>query len=306
MMSTDAVSYCGFVSVVGWPNAGKSTLMNVLVGEEVAITCRKAQTTRFPIQGILTQGETQIIFVDTPGLLGAQRNRLQKSMHQATESALLSADVFLVVVDAASHVPPGMDTFLERLKTRGCPLWIVLNKVDAVEKPSLLTLAERFRSWTEKIFMVSALKRDGLDVLLSALHKAMPKGPWLFPAEMLSTLPEHLWCSEITREVILDAVHQEVPHELYVETELFERLPNEKGLKISQIIHVMKDSQKKIILGKDGSMVKRISMRARERMTKTLGTEVHLFLHVKCTPAWENKRAYYALHGLSYPSDTKG
>ncbi len=291
------VTRCGFVAVIGLPNAGKSTLVNSLVGQKISIVSRKVQTTRSRVLGVALSGMSQIILLDTPGFLKAPQKRLEKSMVRAALEAPKEADLTLLIVDVSRQSPEGQKTLLEQVRKQ--KIWVVLNKIDQIDKPKLLIWADFFRSFpkVERTFMISALTGSGIPDLLKALSQVMPMGPWLFPHDQVATTPQRLLAAEITREVLFQHVHQEVPYNLYVETEAWETFRN-GSVKISQIIHVMKETQKAIVLGHEGKKIKTLSTLARQQIADVLGVPVHLFLHVNVTPDWMERTSFYALMGL--------
>jgi GTP-binding protein Era len=299
-------SRCGLVAVVGFPNAGKSTLVNGLVGQKVSIVSHKVQTTRNRVMGIVLEGEAQIVLMDTPGILNAPQKRLEKAMVGAAWDAPKDGDLTLLVVDVQNpswdrHIP-----LLDKLATFQTPVWVVLNKIDQVKRESLLEAAKFFGAYpfVAQIFMISALNKDGTKDLSRALAAAMPEGHWLFPEDQVSTAPQRMLAAEITREVLLRFLHQELPYVSYVETEAWEEFRN-GSVKISQIIHVVKDSQKAIVLGNKGQNVKKMSTVARQELSELLEAPVHLFLHVQVTPDWMDRSRFYTLMGLPFkPSPT--
>ncbi len=289
---------CGFVALLGQPNAGKSTLLNVFLDASLAAVSPKPQTTRFPIRGISIVQQSQIVVVDTPGLLAKPQSRLEKSMIQAAQDAPFEADVVLVVVDVTKSKKQ-LARALEHIKGPRPRLWVALNKIDKIKKEELLTWAAAYGSEADRIFMISAAKKNGTKDLHHALADVMPEGAWLFEDDMLTTLPERLWAAEITREVLLRMLGQELPHKLYVETEEFTKA-SRGFVRIHQVIHVAEKNHKKMILGRAGQMIKEISIRAREAMCERLGRKVHLFLYVRHTPLWEEKADFYRLVGLPF------
>lgn len=294
---------CGFVAVLGEPNAGKSTLINQLVGQKVSIVSPKVQTTRQRILGIAMHEQSQIILIDTPGIF-LPKKRLDRAMVAAAWDAGKDADIVMVLVDAGEKDQRRSHYILKQLN--GNPnkeqrLFLILNKVDTVEKPRLLDLATDFGQYdrVEKTFMISALTGDGVSDLQELLSSGMPTGPWLFPEDQISDLPQRLWASEITREQLYHQLHQELPYETYVETEAWEEFEN-GSVKINQVIFVNRDTQKSIILGKKGQMIKAISQAAREELSSLLERPVHLFLHVKVAENWADRSGAYRLMGLEF------
>lgn len=288
---------CGTVAVMGLPNAGKSTLLNALIQASVAAVSPKAQTTRFQVRGVVTSGDAQIIIIDTPGLLKRAGDRLERAMLRASQSAPLEADIILAVIDV-TRGKKQLDAVLEHVTDDDPPpLWVVLNKIDKVSKESLLEWAALYADRAAEIFMISATREDGTTDILKALADAMPKRPWLFDQETLTTLSTRLWAAEVTREVLLHALGQEVPHKLYVETETMDDAAR-GALRIGQVIHVADKAHKKIVLGQGGAMIKNISTTAREKMTERLQRKIHLFLYVRHTADWAEKSDFYRMTGL--------
>lgn len=289
---------CGFIALLGRTNAGKSTLMNRLVGAKVSIVSRKVQTTRRRILGIQVHDESQLIFIDTPGLF-APRRSLDKTMIKSAWSSLEEADLILVLVDAQNPDIEAHQSLLARAQKAGKPLYLILNKIDRVDKQKLLQLAADLNQGRslEKTFMISALRNQGVEDLLKDLSQSVPEGPWHYPGDQLTDLPLRLMVAEMTREHVFDKLHQELPYSIAVETEVWE--PFENGsIKIGQVIHVQKPNQKSIVLGKKGETVKRISSAARRDMESFLEKPVHLFLHVRVTENWTQDQSQFEARGL--------
>jgi GTP-binding protein Era len=291
---------CGLVAVVGAPNAGKSTLVNALVGQKVAIVSPKAQTTRARLMGIALQGDAQILLVDTPGIF-APRRRLDRAMVAAAWAGAEDADLVLLVIDAAAKLGQRAETILKGVKHSSQPLMIVLNKVDIARKEDLLTLAAQLseRLDPRALFMVSATTGDGVADLKHALAEAMPQAPWHFPADQLSDATERMVAAELTREQIYNQLHAELPYSSVVATEKWEDRKDGSTV-IHQQILVDRDSQKAIVLGKGGARLKEIGQAAREAIADHLGRKVHLFLHVKVNPRWDEDRSLYRDIGLEW------
>ncbi|HEV2866533.1 MAG TPA: GTPase Era [Allosphingosinicella sp.] len=291
---------CGFVAVVGAPNAGKSTLVNALVGQKVAIVTPKAQTTRTRLMGIALHGETQILLIDTPGIFNPKR-RLDRAMVAAAWSSAQDADLLAVVVDAAAGLTRGVGEMLDRLAERREPKILVLNKVDLVKKETLLTLATELngRAGFEEILMISAATGDGVADLKAAMAARMPEGPWHFPEDQVSDATDRMLAAEVTREQLYHQLHAELPYDSAIETERFEER-RDGSAAIHQQILVARDSQKAIILGKGGSRIRAIGEAARNELSRLLGRKVHLFLHVKVNPKWEEDRSLYQQIGLEW------
>ncbi len=291
---------CGLVAVLGAPNAGKSTLVNALVGQKVAIVSPKAQTTRARLMGIAIEGEAQMLLVDTPGIFDPNR-RLDRAMVAAAWEGAVGADRVLLTIDAAVKIGPRVEAMLEGFEQRPEPKILVLNKVDIARKDDLLVLAaklsERFRP--EAVFMVSATKGDGVDDLKRHVAQAMPEGPWHYPEDQLSDATDRMVAAELTREQLYLQLHAELPYASAVETEKWEDRKDGSTV-IHQQILVERDSQKAIILGKGGSRLKAIGQAAREAISEHLERKVHLFLHVKVNPRWDEDRGLYREIGLEW------
>jgi GTP-binding protein Era len=294
---TDPVTKAGFVAVIGAPNAGKSTLVNALVGQKVAIVSPKAQTTRARLMGIAINNKAQILLVDTPGIFEPRR-RLDRAMVAAAWSGAQDADLVLLVVDASEKV---RDEVANGLDKGGQPLFVALNKVDLVKKDRLLGIAADLtdRLSPDKVFMISATEGDGVPDLKQALGDAMPEGPWLYPEDEVSDATDRMIAAELTREQIVNRLHQELPYATAVETETWEDRPD-GSTAIRQQIFVERDSQKAIVIGKGGRRLKEIGAAARAEIAQHLGRPVHLFLHVKVNPRWDEDRGLYREIGLEW------
>jgi GTP-binding protein Era len=291
---------CGLVAVVGAPNAGKSTLVNALVGQKVAIVSPKAQTTRTRLMGIAIAGEAQILLVDTPGIFEPKR-RLDRAMVAAAWSGAADADLIALVVDAKTGDSRRLSAMLDALASRREPRILILNKVDLVRKQDLLTLASQLtlRGTFDNIFMISATTGDGVADLKAALAERVPEGPWHFPEEQVSDASERLAASEVTREQLYLQLHAELPYASAVETEKYEER-RDGSVAIHQQILVGRVTQKAIVLGKGGSRIKAIGEAARKELEALMGRKVHLFLHVKVKPDWEEDRGLYREIGLDW------
>lgn len=289
---------CGFVAVLGEPNAGKSTLINFMVGSKVSIVSPKVQTTRQRVLGIALSGETQLILVDTPGIFQPKR-RLERAMVDAAWSACGEADLIIVVVDVNDRNLSRSIDILEKLKHR--PVILVLNKIDQIKKEKLFEIVQKFQPFDNitDTFMISALTGNGVDQLVHKLCDKLPESPWLFPEDQITDFPQRLWAAEITREQLYHQLHHELPYETMVETEAWEEFDN-GSVKISQVIYVNRDSQKSIVLGKAGRQIKALSTAARQEMAEQLDRPVHLFLHVKVVENWLEKPGLYRLMGLNF------
>ena len=291
---------CGVVAVIGAPNAGKSTLVNQLVGQKVAITSSKAQTTRARLLGIALEGETQIILVDTPGIF-APRRRLDRAMVQAAWEGAHAADAVLLVVDPIKQRRHELEPLLESLKDRPERKLLVLNKVDASPKEKLLELAQDLSGKVDfaEVFFVSALTGDGVPELKTHLASLMPEGPWHYPEDQVSDASERLLAAEVTREQLYKQLHEELPYDSAVRPESY--TPRKDGsVEIHQQIVVGRDSQKPIVLGKRGARIKAIGEAARKELSDMLGVPVHLFLHVKVDEKWAESREIYEEIGLDW------
>ena len=289
----------GFVALIGAPNAGKSTLLNRLVGAKVSIVTHKVQTTRSLVRGIATVGDAQIVFVDTPGIFTPKR-RLDRAMVRSAWSGARDADVVVFLVDAERGFKGDADAIMTDLESVRIPRVLALNKVDRIDPGRLLHLAEEANARLpfDATFMISALKGSGTDDLLDYLGGAMPKSPWYYPEDQLSDLPLRQLASEITREKLYLRLHQELPYAAHVETESWEE--TKKGVRIDQIVYVTRESQRSIVLGKGGATIKAIGKAAREEMTAILDRPVHLFLFVKVRD-WEGDPERYREMGLEFP-----
>ena len=292
---------CGFAAIIGAPNAGKSTLTNQLVGAKVAIVTHKVQTTRARLRGILIEGNTQIILVDTPGIFRPRR-RLDRAMVDTAWSEALDADVVLLLVDAQKGIDEEVDAILERLAGISRPVALVLNKIDRVRKDRLLELTAQAtaRVGFDRVFMISALTGDGVEDLRAWLAEAMPPGPWLYPEDQIADASLRVMAAEVTREKVYLRLHDELPYESTVETADFKRL-KDGSIRIEQIIYVARASQKKIVLGANGQTIKQISTEARRELGEQLETRVHLFLFVKVRERWAEDPSLYHAMGLEYP-----
>jgi GTP-binding protein Era len=292
--------HCGVIAVVGAPNAGKSTLVNALVGQKVAITSAKAQTTRTRVMGVALEGETQIVLVDTPGVFAPAR-RLDRAMVQAAWGGAQDADLIALVVDGRGGLGPKMDPILDGLAKRKEPKWLILNKVDIATKEKLLVLAERLheRIGVSETWFVSAQTGDGLPELKTAMAAAMPEGPWHFPADQVSDITDRLLAAEITREQLYHQLHEELPYQSAVETEQYKER-TDGSVEIHQQILVARPTQRGIILGKNGQRLKEIGSKARAELAELLGVKVHLYLHVKVKEGWDEDRFVYRDIGLDW------
>ncbi|TDI66145.1 MAG: GTPase Era [Alphaproteobacteria bacterium] len=299
-------SKCGFIALSGAPNAGKSTLLNRIVGTKIAIVTPKVQTTRARMSGIALRGPAQLIFIDTPGIFTAKR-RLERAMVAAAWSGITDADVAVVVVDGdrAAKSPAKMDPdtadIVAGLKRLGARAVLALNKIDLVRAESLLevTRVHDASGVFERIFMISATTGDGVDDLVDHLVQGLRPGPWLYPEDQLTDVPMRVMAAEITREQAFLQLHQELPYALTVETESWQER-EDGAVRIDQIILIQRESQKGMVVGKGGSRIKSIGTAARVELEQLLGRKVHLFLHVKARPNWMERPEHYREMGLDF------
>lgn len=291
---------CGYVALIGAPNAGKSTLLNRLVGRKLAIVTPKAQTTRTRLLGIAIEGSAQIIYVDTPGIF-APRRRLDRAMVAAAWSGAEDADQAVLLVDVARGIGPDVRRVLNRLADRRRPSILALNKIDLVRRDRLLALtAELAKAGDfDPVFMISGLSGDGVEDLKGHLAAAVPPGPWLFPEDQLSDAPERLLVAEVTREQVFLQLHDELPYASTVETESWEDR-HDGSVRIEQVIYVERPSQRAIVLGERGQRIKEIGARARAELERMLERRVHLFLFVKVRENWGEDRERFNALGLDY------
>ena len=295
-----APTRCGYVALIGAPNAGKSTLLNRLVGHKLAIVTPKPQTTRTRLLGIAIEGRSQIVYVDTPGIF-APRRRLDRAMVAAAWSGAEDADQTALLIDAARGVDRDTRRILDRLAARDRASILVLNKIDLVRRESLLGLADQLArvGRFDPVFMISGLKGDGVEDLKRHLAVSVPHGPWLFPEDQLSDAPERLIAAEVTREQIFLQLRDELPYGSTVETERWEDR-NDGSVRIEQVIFVQRPSQRAIVLGEGGQRIKAIGARARTELEHMLEGRVHLFLFVKVRENWIEDRERYTALGLDY------
>jgi GTP-binding protein Era len=294
---------CGFVALIGAPNAGKSTLLNALVGSKVTIVSRKVQTTRALIRGIAVDGASQLIFVDTPGIF-LPRRRLDRAMVTTAWSGAHEADLVAVLIDARKGLDEEADGILDRLADVKPTKVLVLNKIDVVAKEALLTLANtaNAKAKFDSIFMISALTGDGVADLKGWLAARMPPGPWLYPPDQMSDAPMRQLAAEITREKMFERLHQELPYHSTVETETWKELRG-GDIRIEQTIYVERESQRKIVLGKGGQAIKAIGEAARRDIAGIVEAKVHLFLFVKVREGWGDDPERYRAMGLEFPKE---
>ena len=299
----ESKTQCGFVALIGAPNAGKSTLLNALVGSKVSIISHKVQTTRALIRGITIQDQSQLIFVDTPGIFSPRR-RLDRAMVTTAWSGAHEADLVGVLIDARKGLDEEAEDILRRLGDVKSPKLLVLNKIDVVAKEALLTLANDANKAAkfESTFMVSALTGDGVMDLKSWLAQRVPPGPWLYPADQMSDAPIRQLAAEITREKLFERLHQELPYHSTVETEAWKEL-RAGDIRIEQTIYVERESQRKIVLGKGGQTIKAIGAAARKEIADIVEAKVHLFLFVKVREGWGDDPERYRAMGLDFPKE---
>jgi GTP-binding protein Era len=300
---TPSTTRCGFVALIGAPNAGKSTLLNALVGGKVAIVTHKVQTTRTLVRGIAIAGEAQLIFVDTPGIF-APRRRLDRAMVTTAWAGAQDADIACALVDAQRGLGEDSEGLFAGFSRLRQPKVLILNKIDLAEKPRLLALAQ---SANERVgftstFMVSALGGDGVDDLKSWLAAHVPAGPWLYPEDQMTDAPLRQLAAEITREKLYLRLHQELPYQSTVETDQWQER-KDGSVRIEQTIYVERESQRKIVLGKGGSTIKAIGADARREIAGVVEQPVHLFLFVKVREGWGNDPERYRAMGLEFPKD---
>jgi GTP-binding protein Era len=297
-MSETQTTRCGLIAIVGAPNAGKSTLVNALAGTKVTIVSPKPQTTRFRIRAVVMRDRAQLILVDTPGIFQPRR-RLDRAMVAAAWGGAKDADVTLLLVDAKTGITERLEAILEGLAKQKRRVWLALNKTDLIDPPALLPLAEKLNAALdfERTFMISAEKARGLDKLLDDMAAVVPEGPWLFPEDELSDLPNRMLAAEIVREQILRQTHEEVPHHATVETESWQER-DDGSVRVDCTIYVARATQKAIIIGDKGSRVKEIGRRARAELVALLERPVHLFLNVKERTGWDEERARIRAIGL--------
>ena len=296
------MSKAGFVALIGEPNAGKSTLLNTMVGSKISIVTHKVQTTRARIRGVALEGESQIVFVDTPGLFKPRR-RLDRAMVAAAWSGAADADIVVFMVEAHRRITPGVRAILEELKEMAehRPIALAINKIDRVSSEALLELTEDLNGQLAfaQTFMISASKGYGVGDLKTWLAQSLPEGPWLYPEDQIADLPMRMIAAEITREKLTLRLHQELPYQLTVETENWQER-KDGSVRIEQVVYVMRDGHKGIILGNKGETIKAVSMTARRELSEMLERTVHLFLQVKVRQGWLEEAQRYSAMGLDF------
>ena len=296
------MSKAGFVALIGEPNAGKSTLLNTMVGSKISIVTHKVQTTRARIRGVALEGESQIVFVDTPGLFKPRR-RLDRAMVAAAWSGAADADIVVFMVEAHRGITPGVRAILEELKEMAehRPIALAINKIDRVSSEALLELTEDLNGQLAfaQTFMISASKGYGVGDLKKWLAQSLPEGPWLYPEDQIADLPMRMIAAEITREKLTLRLHQELPYQLTVETDNWQER-KDGSVRIEQVVYVMRDGHKGIILGNKGETIKAVSMTARRELSEMLERTVHLFLQVKVRQGWLEEAQRYSAMGLDF------
>jgi GTP-binding protein Era len=291
----------GFVALIGAPNAGKSTLLNSLVGSKVSIVSRKVQTTRALVRGIAIEGEAQIVFVDTPGIFKPKR-RLDRAMVTSAWGGAGDADVIALLLDVRKGIDEEAEAILAKLSDLKRQKVLILNKIDLIERSRLLEMASKLNEQVPFMhtFMISALKGDGIETMKRQLAQMMPEGPWLYPEDQISDAPLRMLAAEITREKIYERLHEELPYESTVETDQWQVRPD-GSVRIEQTVFVERDSQRKIVLGKGGQTIKAIGQAARREIAEIAETPVHLFLFVKVRENWSDDPERYREMGLEFP-----
>jgi len=294
---------CGFIALLGAPNAGKSTLINALVGSKVAIVTPKVQTTRALLRGIAIEGKAQLVFIDTPGIFQPRR-RLDRAMVATAWGSAHDADIVALLIDAKKGLDDEAAAILDKLGDVRQPKVLILNKVDLMDKPSLLALAQaaNARAKFEATFMISALKGDGIADVRQWFAEHAPEGPWHYPADEVSDAPSRQLAAEITREKLYLKLHQELPYQSTVETEVWTER-KDGSVRIEQTIYVERESQRKIVLGKGGQTIRAIGAAARRELAEILERPVHLFLFVKVREGWGDDPERYRVMGLEFPKE---
>lgn len=298
--ASETITRCGFIAVIGAPNAGKSTLVNQLIGAKVSIVSPKVQTTRTRVTGILAEGRDQAIFVDTPGIFRGAKRRLEKAMVDAAWRQAAETDRLMLVIDVAKKGLSDDDrAVIEQLEQQGARPMLALNKVDGARHETMLAIAAAVneRLDVQETFMVSALSGDGVDDLRQAVLDRLPEGPWLYPEDQISDLPSRMLAAEATREKLFLQLHQELPYNLTVETEAFE-VQAKGDLKINQVIYVTRDSHKAMVLGKGGARIRQVGSESRRDLEVLFDRKVHLFLFVKVRENWLNDPERFREMGL--------
>ncbi|WP_019961688.1 GTPase Era [Woodsholea maritima] len=312
--NTPETRRAGFAAILGAPNAGKSTLVNALVGRKVSIVTHKVQTTRFQVRGVAMHGLAQLVLVDTPGVF-APRRRLDRAMVAAAWAGADDADVLVHVIDAAAEArvmagegkgqdkraSADVERVMDGLKATGRKAILALNKIDLLKRDTLLGLTQHFfeSDVYDEVFMISAEKQDHVKDLADAIARRLPESEWLYPEDQIADLPERMLAAEITREKLYLRMHEELPYEMTVETESWQER-KDGSIRIEQTIYVTRDNHKPMILGKGGTAIKVIGQQAREELERELGCDIHLFIHVKVRPGWGDERARFNALGLNF------
>ena len=296
----DGQTHCGIVSVLGAPNAGKSTLVNRLVGTKISIVSPKVQTTRIRVRGVALYGNTQIVYIDTPGIFTPKR-RLDRAMVDAAWGGTADADAIVLLVDAKRGIDADVRRIVEGLKRREALVTLVLNKVDTIRREELLSLSQELNAIAkfDRTFMISALNGSGVSDLEEALSARIPVGPWLFPEDEISDLPQRLLAAELTREKAYLYLHQELPYALSVGTESWEDFDN-GSVRIEQAITVARESHKGIVVGRGGQMIRQIRAEAQAELAELIGRPVHLFVRVKVREGWSDDPGHFREWGLRF------
>lgn len=293
---------CGFIALVGAPNAGKSTLLNSLVGTKVSIVTHKAQTTRSQVRGVVTLDKAQLVFIDTPGIF-APKKRLERAMVDSAWGGAGDADLVAYIIDAERGITPDIEALLEGLANINHPKILILNKIDTIKNEALLDLSQTLNAKLrfEATFMISALKGYGVKDFMDWCIKHIPPGPWHFPEDHLTDLTMAITAAEITREKLFLRVHDEIPYNSTVETESF-KIQKDGSYKIDQVVYVTRDSHKKIVLGAGGQTIKAIGQESRKELMEMYEVPIHLFLFVKVREKWSEDPERYREMGLEFPS----
>ena len=299
-MAPNNQTKCGFVAIIGSPNAGKSTLLNQMVGAKVAIVTHKVQTTRTRVTGIGLHENTQLVFIDTPGIFAPKR-RLDRAMVSAAWKGSEDAEQTVLMVDAKKGIDDNVERIVKGLSDAKRKAILVINKIDTVKRDSLLALVQKLNEFNlfEDTFLISALNGDGVEDLKAHLAGLAPEGPWMYPEDQISDVTMRLLAAEITREKVYLRLHEELPYATTVETEAWDERPD-GSVRIEQVIHVERESQKGIVIGKGGKMLKLLGQMAREDMQENFDRKVHLFLHVRVTEKWADDKTMYKDMGLDF------
>ncbi len=299
--SGDTQTRCGFVALIGAPNAGKSTLINALVGSKVSIVSRKVQTTRTQIRGITIKDDAQVILVDTPGIFKPKR-RLDRAMVTSAWGGAIDADLICLLVDARKGLDEECEAIIEKLQAVKQKLFLILNKIDTIDRQKLLELAQILNGKIkfEETFMISALTGDGVATLLDKMAQLMKPGPWLYPEDQISDAPLRSLAAEITREKLFERLHDELPYQLTVETDSWKELPDGSA-RIEQTIFVSRESHRKIVIGEGGRVLKAVGTASRKDIAEAAEHKIHLFLFVKVRENWVDDPERYREMGLEFP-----